>query len=90
MIQQNISTGSDINRALLYLKNQYSIEGFEQNGILVIPCNSVEEIYSMAEKVRRIFKECGYEKSWRIDPYYLENKRSSFDDYIGSQELHAI
>lgn len=52
------------------------IESFEGSGILVIPCSSPDEIYDLANKVRRIFKECGYNKSWQIDPYYFDRRQS--------------
>lgn len=81
---------TDISKAIDALK-QHNIEAFEGHGILVIPASKPEEIYPLAEKARRVFKEIGYDKSWRIDPYYFE-KRSSltgqmFDD---SQELHTV
>lgn len=86
----NKNVGSDIDRALLYLKER-GIEGFSQDSILVIPCSSPEEIYDMAGKVRRIFKEIGYEKSWRIDPYYFDRKNSLTGQmYDNSQEIHSI
>ena len=66
--------GSMIDKAILYLKEK-GIESFEQAGILVIPASSPEEIYELASTIRRYFKECGYEKSWRIDPYYYLKKR---------------
>lgn len=83
--------GGSMNKAIEYLKTK-GIEAFDGgDGILVIPCSSPEEIYDMASNVRRYFKECGYEKSWRIDPYYYE-KRSSLTDamYGTSQELHVL
>lgn len=76
-----------ISDAVLELKAR-GIESFEGSGILIIPCSSPEEIYDMAGKVRRIFKEIGYEKSWQIDPYYLDKHARTFDE--PSQELHSI
>lgn len=68
--------GIDISAAVKELKNR-GIEAFEGAGsILVIPCESHEEIYNMAEKARRIFREIGYYKSWQIDPYFYEKKRN--------------
>lgn len=85
-----LGVGSDIDRALLYLKDN-GIEGFSQDSILVIPCSSPEEIYNMAGKVRRLFKEIGYEKSWRIDPYYFERRSSLAGQmFDNSQEIHSI
>ena len=69
------NVGSDIDRALLYLK-EAGIEGFSQDGILVVPCDKPEDIYDTANKLRRLFKEIGYEKSWRIDPYYFDKRAS--------------
>ncbi len=54
---------------------QQGIESFEKNGVLVIPCTLPEDIYPTCEKVRRIFKETGFNKSWQIDPYFYDKKR---------------
>ena len=64
-----------IQDGIRYLKES-GIESFEGSGILVIPCSSPDEIYDLANKVRRIFKECGYNKSWQIDPYYFDRRQS--------------
>lgn len=66
---------TDIGKAIEYLKEN-GIESFEGAGILVIPASNPEEIYDMASKVRRLFKEIGYEKSWQIDPYYIQRHKS--------------
>lgn len=91
MVTSTNNKSTDIDRAILYLKN-HGIDAFNQDSILVIPCSSPEEIYDMAGKARRLFKEIGYEKSWRIDPYYFDRKNSligqMFDDK--SQEIHSI
>ena len=81
---------TDILKAIEALKD-VGIEAFEGHGILVIPASSPEDIYPMAEKARRVFKEMGYEKSWRIDPYYFD-KLSSLTSamYDDSQELHTV
>lgn len=81
---------TDILKAIDALK-EVGIEAFEGHGILVIPASSPEDIYPMAEKARRVFKEIGYEKSWRIDPYYFD-KLSSLTSamYDDSQELHTV
>lgn len=67
-----------IESAIEALNKLYNIKAFESSGILVIPCSSPEEIFDLACKIRRIFKEIGYEKSWQIDPYYYQKKR--YDD----------
>lgn len=64
---------TDMDKAMAYLKDN-GVESFESSGILVIPCSSPEEIYDMATRVRRYFKEIGFEKSWQIDPYYIERR----------------
>lgn len=66
---------TDIDIAIKKLKES-GIEGFERMGILVIPVSSPDDIYDMATRCRRIFKEIEYEKSWQIDPYYIQNKDS--------------
>lgn len=62
-------------KAIAYLK-QNGIESFEGAGILVIPVSDPEEIYDMATRVRKYFKEIAYEKSWQIDPYYIDRHNS--------------
>lgn len=69
-----------VDKAIEALKALYKISAFEDSGILVIPCSSHEEIFDIANKVRSLFKEIGYEKSWRIDPYFYDpNKRMKGD-----------
>ena len=65
----------DIDEAVNILKMR-GIEAFELSGVLTVPCESPDDIYDMADKLRRIFKEIGFEKSWRIDPYYLEHRKT--------------
>ena len=65
---------TDISKAIARLKKD-GIESFEGSGILIIPCDDPEKIYDMVNKVRRIFKEIEYEKSWQIDPYYFNKHR---------------
>jgi hypothetical protein len=65
---------TDISAAIARLKKD-GIESFEGSGILIIPCDDPEAIYDLATKVRRIFKEIGYEKSWQVDPYYWDKHR---------------
>lgn len=63
-------------KAIDHLKG-HGIDSFDDgSGILVIPCSSPEEIYDLAGIIRRYLKEIGYEKSWRIDPYYYQKKQS--------------
>jgi hypothetical protein len=59
-----------MDKAMAYLKEN-NIESFESSGILVIPCSNPDEIYDMATRVRKYFKEISFEKSWQIDPYYI-------------------
>ena len=66
---------TDISKAIARLKED-SIDSFELASVLVIPCNSAEEIYDLANKARRVFKEINFEKSWRIDPYYYNRHDS--------------
>ncbi len=65
---------TDISAAIARLKED-GIESFEGSGILIIPCTEPEQIYDMATKARRIFKEIDYQKSWQIDPYYYQKHR---------------
>ena len=73
---------TDIGIAIKALKDA-GIEGFESSGILVIPCSSPEEILNMASKARRIFKEIGFEKSWQIDPYFVERHSGLREEMFG-------
>lgn len=64
--------GIDISQAVKEL-NDRGIEAFEGAGsILIIPCSSPDDIYDLASKARRVFREIGYYKSWQVDPYYYE------------------
>jgi len=62
-------------QAVSILKER-GIEAFELSGVLTVPCSSPDDIYNTAEKLRKIFKEIGFDKSWRIDPYYLEHRKT--------------
>lgn len=62
---------TDISKAIERLKEE-GIESFELTGILVIPCESPDDIFKMVGKVRRLLKEIDYQKSWQIDPYYYQ------------------
>lgn len=66
---------TDISKAIDALKKS-SIESFEINNILVIPVAEPEDIYPIATKVRRIFKEIDFQKTWQIDPYYYSRHQS--------------
>ena len=66
---------TDIPVAIESLKKN-GIEAFELSNILVIPVDKPDDIYPMANKARRVFKEIGYEKSWQIDPYYYEKRQT--------------
>ena len=78
--------GKMIERAIEHLKT-LGIKSFEREGILVIPVSSPDDIYDTANKIRRIFKEIGYDKSWQIDPYYIHDKESLRSEmYGGSNE----
>lgn len=79
---------TDISAAIEYLQTK-GIEAFEGSNILIIPCTEPEQIYDLVNKVRMIFKEIDFQKSWQIDPYYFQKKRYSDgsvvvgpDDYI--------
>ena len=65
---------TDIKTAIEHLGTK-GIEAFEGSNILIIPCTSPEQIYDLASKVRRIFKEIDFQKSWQIDPYFYDKKR---------------
>ena len=62
-------------RAIAYLK-EHGIDSFELMGILTIPVESPEELDTTVSKLSKLLKECGYEKSWRVDPYYYERQKS--------------
>ncbi len=65
---------TDILAAIVRLKED-GIESFEGSGILIVPCGSPEEIIGMVSRVKKIFDEIDYEKSWIIDPYYYQKHR---------------
>ena len=70
-----------MNKAINYLKEK-GIDAFDGgSGILVIPCTTPEEIYDLANKVRKYFKEIGYEKSWQINPYYYDELKRMKGDF---------
>lgn len=73
---------NNVDDAIIYLKEN-GIDAFEVDRILTIPVSKPEEIYDMASRVRRLFKEIGFEKSWRIDPYYIEHHSGLREDMFG-------
>ena len=75
---------TDMDKAVKYLKSN-GIEAIAGAGILEIPASSPLEIVDMAVRVRKLLLECGYNKSWLIDPYYYEHHSES-----DSQELHSL
>ena len=64
-----------IDRAIDFLKDK-GIEAHELMGILVIPVDSCEHLDQTAKDIKRILDSIGYEKSWRLDPYYKERHES--------------
>lgn len=66
---------TDISIAIGTLKDS-GIESFEVNNMLIIPVTDPEDIYPTATKVRRIFKEIDFQKTWQIDPYYYSRHQS--------------
>ena len=76
--------GGSMNKAIESLKS-LGIEAFELDGILVIPCSKPEDIYETANKARRVFKECGYEKSWRVDPYFYSRQDTLTHQMFGKE-----
>lgn len=65
-----------IEKAIIFLKEK-GIEAFELSGVLVIPVSSPENLYSLAKQIKRYLVECGYEKSWMLDPYYYEHHKDN-------------
>lgn len=61
--------------AIAHLKTK-GIESFELMNILVIPVTSCEHLDQTAKDIKRYLEECGYDKSWRLDPYYYERHQS--------------
>ena len=69
-------------KGMKYLKDN-GIDSFELSGILVVPVSSPEEIETMVPRVKRLLKECGYEKSWAVDPYYYDKHTKIEHDMYG-------
>lgn len=66
---------TNIDEAVAFLKER-GIESFGLMGILTIPIKSAEHLDQVASDISKLLKECGYEKSWRIDPYFYERHES--------------
>lgn len=64
---------------------ELGIESFELMGILTIPVESPEDIEPMVSKCTTLFKEIGYNKSWRVDPYYYEHHQSLAAEMFDNQ-----
>lgn len=70
-----------VDDAVLHLKER-DIDAVDGGNILVIPFNYIEngltaeEIVKFVGKMKSILKEIGYEKSWQIDPYYYDRKKT--------------
>lgn len=71
-----------IEKAIEFLKSK-GIESFERMGILVIPVESAEQLDQVAKDIKRLLNECGYNKSWSIDPYYYEKKKTLEGEMYG-------
>ena len=78
---------TDISAAIEYLQTK-GIEAFEGSNILIIPCTEPEQIYDLVNKVRRIFKEIDFQKSWQIDPYYFQKKRYSDGSVVVGPDVY--
>lgn len=65
-----------IEDAIIFLKEK-GIESFELSGILFIPVASAENLDSIAKQIKRYLDECGYDKSWALDPYYYEKRKDT-------------
>ena len=74
-----------IEKAINYLHDMYRIESFERMGILVIPVpkEDVHRLDQIAKDIKRYLDEIGYDKSWSLDPYYLENRNSLTSEMYG-------
>ena len=52
-------------------------------GILVIPVSSCEHLDQTAKDIKRLLDDIGYDKSWRLDPYYYERHESVIGEMYG-------
>ena len=64
-----------IEEAIEYLK-QRGITAHDCSNILTVPCSSPEEICNIVSKLKSLLKEVGYQKSWSVDPYYIQRHES--------------
>lgn len=71
-----------IEMAIKKLKEK-GIESFELMGILVIPVSSCEHLDQTAKDIKRLLDDIGYDKSWRLDPYYYERHESVIGEMYG-------
>lgn len=62
-----------INGVISYL-SEHGVKSHENSGILVVPVASPDEIEKMVSKVKGLLKECGYDKSWAVNPYCYESQ----------------
>ena len=62
-------------KAIEVLK-EHGLESFVVSGILMIPIDSVDQLEETVQKVKNLLKECGYEKSWCVDPHYFERHKT--------------
>lgn len=73
-----------IEEAISFL-NEKNIEAIDGGNILVIPFNYIEKCFSAEELVNFIsmikhhLQDIGYDKSWQINPYYLEKRGDEID-----------
>lgn len=77
-----------IDEAILYLKSLGYTDCYEHMGILVIPMCDLSKLGQCAGRLKKIFKEIGYEKSWSIlpNPHYFERKDSVTGEMYGNNE----
>lgn len=73
-----------IEKAIGFLKEK-GIESFERMGILIIPVESPENLDQVAKDIKRLLNECGYDKSWSVDPYYYERHKSIIGEMYDSK-----
>ncbi len=66
---------TDFDTTIAFLKTK-GIESFELMNILVIPVTSCEHLDQVAKDIKRLLNEVGYEKSWRLDPYFYEKRQT--------------
>ncbi len=60
-----------IDSTIIFLQ-EHGIESFEKAGILVVPVSSSDELVEIVSRVKSLLNECGYDKSWSVDPYCYE------------------